>query len=70
MNFQYSIYGNQTGKLMIYDISGKFIEAYKLHQGVNNQLHVNMEEFANGIYYYQMLVNKDIKKSDKIVIIK
>ncbi len=70
MNFEYSITGASVGELAIYDLSGKEIVNYKLEAGTGKNLKIDETKLSNGIYFYKMIVNNEVKASDKIVIIK
>lgn len=70
MNFQYSITEAVSGELFIYDLSGREVAKYKLQQGAGNQFQISETELNNGVYFYKMIIDGEIKASDKIVIIK
>lgn len=67
MNFIYSIKGN--GQLIIYNISGSEISKYFLPQG-ENKIFINEKKLNNGIYFYKMIVDDELKANGKITIIK
>jgi hypothetical protein len=69
MSFQYSITNESAGDLFLYDLSGNLVANYKLKQGLNNQLQID-QELNNGVYFYKMVVGKEIKTCAKVVIIK
>lgn len=69
MMLDYSLDIMDKGEVLIYDIAGKLIYKYKLDASAN-QIIISHEEFNNGIYFYRIIVNDKIVKSDKIVIIK
>ncbi|MCW3084496.1 MAG: hypothetical protein JWP12_1862 [Bacteroidetes bacterium] len=70
MNFNYFITGASVGELAIYDLAGKEIIHYKLEAGTGKNLKIDETMLCNGIYFYKMIVNKEVKASDKMVIIK
>jgi hypothetical protein len=70
INFIYSLNETSSGELIIYDLAGKLIIRYVLLVGKNNQAFINETQLKNGIYFYKVIINKELKKSDKIVIIK
>jgi hypothetical protein len=70
MNFIYSLNETSIGELTIYDVTGKLVSKHSLQTGKNNQLFVNESELKNGVYFYKLVIDNEIKQSDKIVIIK
>jgi len=58
-----------TGEVNIYNEIGKKIITLSLKEG-ENKLEVNLSNISAGIYYYKIFVDKQIVKSDKLVIIK
>ena len=69
MQFNYSLKNNETAVLKLYDILGKEISEYKLLQG-NTTLTINEEKLNSGIYFYKLILNQSLIKSDKLVIVK
>ncbi len=69
MQFKYSLSENEIGMMKIYDLLGKEISSYNLIQG-NTTLSINEEKLNSGIYFYKVIVNDRIVKSDKLVIVK
>ena len=69
MQFNYSLKNNETAVLKLYDILGKEIREYKLLQG-NTTLTINEENLNSGIYFYKLILNQSLIKSDKLVIVK
>ena len=70
MNLIYSLSKSDKGELNLYDLRGLLIRKYSLQSGENNQLFINESELGNGVYFYKVMVNDELKSSDKIVIIK
>jgi hypothetical protein len=70
MEFSYSISGASSGELLIFDLSGKVISKYELQEGTNRQLRINLSGLSNGVYFYRMMVENEMRASDKLVIIK
>jgi alpha-tubulin suppressor-like RCC1 family protein len=70
MNFMYSLNEDSKGEMTIYDIAGKLVATYALLVGENNQVLINETKLNNGIYFYKVIVDNELKASDKIVIIK
>jgi hypothetical protein len=69
MVLEYSLAENEKGLIAIYDLKGELITQYALNNSVN-KLAINREELNNGIYFYKIIINNKIVKTDKIVIIK
>ncbi len=69
MQFNYSLKNNESAVLKLYDILGKEIREYKLLQG-NTTLTINEENLNSGIYFYKLILNQSLIKSDKLVIVK
>lgn len=70
MNFIYSLDQSSKGELILYDLTGKLIVKYVLQAGKNNQLFIQENQLNNGVYFYKVIVDNEVKASDKIVIIK
>lgn len=70
MTYQYTLIGETNGVLCIIDLSGKVVSKYNLQMGTNNILNIDQQELPNGIYFYNMLLNGEVKSKGKIVIIK
>ena len=67
MNLEYTIKSKDRGEVNIYDITGKLVDKYILNPN-NDYLLINTT-LNKGIYLYQIIVNDNMVKSDKIVII-
>jgi ligand-binding sensor domain-containing protein len=65
---RYSLKPSDKGKLVIYDVTGKLIADYLLESS-KGQMQVS-SDLKNGIYFYQVIVNGGVVKSDKLIIIK
>lgn len=70
MNLIYSLEENSKGELILYDVTGKLVAKYFLQIGKNNQLFIQENELNNGVYFYKVIIDNELKLSDKIVIIK
>ncbi len=70
MNFVYDLVESEKGELVIYDISGRTIQSFKLQIGTNNQLFIDETKLGSGVYFYKVLINEKITTSDKLIIIK
>jgi len=70
MNLIYSMKEEETGTFVLYDITGKVIQQYKLQVGENNQLFINETVLNNGVYFYKIIIDGVVKASDKLIIIK
>lgn len=65
---KYIIPQNDKGEIKIYDLAGKLIEEYTLNSSSNTlSLNTNLD---NGIYLYQVIVNDEVLKTNKLVVIK
>ncbi|MEO6239811.1 MAG: T9SS type A sorting domain-containing protein [Bacteroidia bacterium] len=69
MQLDYTLLEKETGELVLYDLSGKKIRTYTLSEG-HNTLLINEGGLAEGVYMYTILINGEIKLTDKVVIIK
>jgi len=70
MNFIYSLKETSQGDMVIFDLTGKAVANYKLTSGLDNQILINETNLSNGVYFYKVIIDSEIKVSDKIVIIK
>jgi len=70
MNFIYSLKETSQGDMVIFDLTGKAVANYKLTSGLDNQILINENNLSNGVYFYKVIIDSEIKVSDKIVIIK
>ena len=70
MNLIYTLNKNEKGELYLYDLAGILIKKYTLQVGENNQLFINESALSNGVYFYKVMINDELKTSAKIVIIK
>jgi len=70
MNFVYSLNVSSKGQFVLYDITGKIINTYTLQQGINNQLFINETLLDNGMYFYKVIIDNELKMNDKIIISK
>ena len=67
MTIEYEIEGD--AEMQITDVMGKVICTYTLF-ATNNIIEINCNDLSNGVYFYSIIANGNIIKSDKIVIIK
>ncbi|MCW3101835.1 MAG: type sorting protein [Bacteroidetes bacterium] len=70
MNLIYSLDGASKGEIVLYDLTGKLIVKYNLQAGKNNQLLIQDKQLNNGVYFYKVIVDNEVKASDKIIIVK
>jgi len=70
MNFIYSLKETSQGEMVIFDLTGKAVANYQLASGLDNQILINESNLSNGVYFYKVIIDSEIKVSDKIVIIK
>ena len=59
----------QSGFIMMYDLSGKLLQSYKLNSG-DNKLEMDLSGFAKGVYMYQIVINGETLEHKKLVISK
>ena len=65
----YSLKANDKAELLIYDITGKWVNTQQLNSA-ETQMPISVELLTNGIYFYTIVVNNKIVKRDKLIIIK
>jgi hypothetical protein len=70
MQLDYSLTEGTPGELVIYDLTGRKINAYKLSAGEKNTLSISEEALKNGVYFYELIINNEMVNNDKIIIIK
>jgi len=70
MQYDYSIPTGSMGEFMIYDLSGIRVADYRLSEGENNTLKISETNLKDGIYFYLVIVNGEVKARDKLIIIK
>lgn len=58
---------NESGFIMMYDITGRLLHSYKLNSG-ENKMEMNLNEFDNGIYIYKILINGNVVDNKKLVV--
>lgn len=70
MNFVYTLNAASQGQFILYDITGKIISTHTLQQGNKNQLFINETLLDNGMYFYKVIIDNELKMNDKIIISK
>jgi hypothetical protein len=70
MTFEYSIPDHSNGTLVLYDLAGRILNSYTLIEGLNNLLKISEDQLQGGIYIYRIIVNGEIKKNERIIIVK
>lgn len=68
-NFSYTLAEGETGVLQVFDIAGKLIQSYQLASD-DNVININNTGLDAGTYMYKYIVNGNVSKTDKLVIIK
>jgi hypothetical protein len=68
MTLQYSIKQSDQASMKIYDVTGKLVDEMPLSADTE-QIQIN-SNLNRGIYFYQVIVNDVVVKSDKIVVIR
>lgn len=69
LNITSTLLVGTTGEVNIYDEVGNKVLTVNFTEG-KNSMEVNLSNIAAGVYYYKILVEKQMVKSDKLVIIK
>jgi hypothetical protein len=69
LQLHYTLQANEKGKILVYDLSGKKLNEYLLPSN-NSQLQITNPDLESGVYFYQIIINDRIMKSDKLIIIK
>lgn len=69
MQLEYELAEKETGVFMIFDLSGRKVKELNLLTG-KHIMEVNGTELETGIYYYKVIINENVVKSDKLMIIK
>ncbi|MBA3705040.1 MAG: T9SS type A sorting domain-containing protein [Bacteroidetes bacterium] len=70
MILEYSLSSQSTGMFVLYDITGRTVNKYKLMIGENNALKISENELSNGVYFYSVIIDNTVKTYSKIVIVK
>ncbi|MEX0812321.1 MAG: T9SS type A sorting domain-containing protein [Chitinophagales bacterium] len=65
-NGQVKLYEEETGHINVYSVSGSQLISRHLVSGSNT---INLNALSKGIYIYEIIVNEEIKKTDKIIIV-
>ena len=69
MVLEYQIQTNDSGVLSIYDVSGRLVNQKTLNSA-NNKVNIDATSLNAGAYYYNILVNGNKVKADKLIILK
>ena len=67
MQLNYSLADNETGIITIYNLLGVEISSYPLSKN-STSLAIDQSQLSNGIYFYKVIVNDRLIKSDKVII--
>ncbi len=70
MIFEYSLSAQSTGMFVLYDITGRMINKYKLTEGQSNSLKISESGLDNGVYFYSVIIDNTVKAYSKLVIVK
>jgi hypothetical protein len=68
MQLNYNMEKNQFGELQIMDMLGRQVSSYKL-SAEENTLYIHEPNLKDGIYFYRMLINGELVKTDKFSIV-
>lgn len=69
MQLEYRIQEGEVGEFVLFDLTGRLINNYKLYSN-NTILYINEQELKNAVYFYTINVNGLTAKTGKLVIIK
>ena len=69
MVLEYNIGEHQNGVLTIFDVTGKLIDSNSFNGSANNST-INASQLDAGIYFYEINIDGNKIKTDKLVIIK
>jgi hypothetical protein len=69
MTVWYHLPSSNNTQMLIHNALGKLIKQYELNSNVQ-QLTINEPALENGLYYYTIMVDDEIVKTDKFIIIK
>jgi hypothetical protein len=69
MTLEYVLVENQTGYFTIMDLTGRKIVERKLIPA-ENKLNINEQELANGIYFYNVIIDNKLTAQNKLIIAK
>lgn len=64
---EYQIPDNKTGVIQITDASGKAVRQIQLTD-TNGQVEVDAGQLTNGVYYYSLIIDGKIAKTEKMII--
>jgi hypothetical protein len=66
---EYNLNEKQTGSFELYDIIGNKVASYKINSNLNS-MQISINSLQGGIYTYKIIVDNNVVKVDKLVIIK
>lgn len=69
MSLSYNIGSGSKASMNLFDVTGKLVNSYDLQNNVGI-LEINEGHLQNGIYFYNILINDIVVKTNKMVIIK
>lgn len=67
--FENTLPSGETGMLIMYDLTGKLLSSYKLNAGYN-KLDIDLSNYSNGIYLYQIFITGEIVDHKKLAVTK
>jgi hypothetical protein len=67
MTLEYEAQENQSGEFAIFDMTGRQVATYQLLPG-NNRMEINLTGLSTGMYFYKMVLDGQVVKSDKLII--
>lgn len=69
MELSYDLGNDSEAMMKLFDVTGKLVSIYKL-QNNKGTMPINEHALHNGVYFYRILVDNKVIKTNKIVIIK
>jgi PKD repeat protein len=69
MQLEYQLQEGQKGAFSLYDLTAKLLTEVKLEDGQRN-LSITEDKMVSGIYFYRFMVEGELVKSGKVIILK
>lgn len=67
VNYEIQLPDEQSGQLMVVDLTGK-VQATERLNGGNNKINFDVKMLPNGIYFYRVMVNNTLQEVNKFII--
>src|SRR5690606_10072531 len=65
VNILLELENESIAQFIVYDYTGKTISTHQLSSGNN---HIDVSQLQSSIYFYQIIIDGKVKKSDKLII--